>query len=556
MKQSASFLSLAEVLEKVRGTSSKNAKVELLSRYLKSLKPADAEVAARVSSGRSSVRGSKDAAQVRYSTLLDVLRDVTGATRDQVSRTYLKHGDLGEVAQELLKEKKEQPLFSEPLTLAELDEGFSQLRSLKGKGSAASKRGVVKSLLLRSSPMEGKYVVKVLTGEMRTGLVSGLLEEAIASAFGLSRAESARAHMVLGDIGILAREAAEGGVGRVRVRPFRPVNFMLAEPLSTAAEVADHFGRRVYAEYKYDGVRAQVHKAGGEVKVYSRRLEDITPNFPELARSLEGVKGEVILDGEAVPFLDGNPLPFQLLQRRLRRREGFDEAAREAPVAYFAFDLLLFDGKETVNLPLSERRALLARIAEKTDLRLAQSVDVQTEEEVQIAFRRSRELGYEGLVVKDPESPYAMGKRGSGWVKLKEELDTLDVVIVAAEYGHGKRAGVISDYTFAVRDGDRLMTIGKAYSGLTDEEIAEMTRRLKGITVRDFGYRREVRPEIVLEVAFDSIQRSERHDGGFALRFPRIKRIRTDKSVADIDTLETVEKIFSGQKLKLEERRG
>ena len=183
---------------------------------------------------------------------------------------------------------------------------------------------------------------------------------------------------------------------------------------------------------------------------------------------------------------------------------------------------------------------------------MAESGLVASEGDVQSLFRRSRELGYEGLVVKDPDSVYAMGKRGSGWVKLKEELDTLDVVIVAAEYGHGKRAGVISDYTFAVREGDGLKTIGKAYSGLTDAEIEEMTRKLKEITVRDMGFRREVRPEIVVEVAFDSVQRSGRHDSGFALRFPRIKMIRTDKSVADIDDVERVKRIFSGQRVKVE----
>ena len=263
--------------------------------------------------------------------------------------------------------------------------------------------------------------------------------------------------------------------------------------------------------------------------------------------------GEFILDGELVPFSGGHPLPFQLLQRRLRRQEDFEEAARNAPVTYFAFDILLLNGKETIELPLSKRRALLSRTLKGTDVRMAESDDVRTGDEIQAAFRRSREAGYEGLVVKDPDGPYAMGKRGAGWAKLKEELDTLDVVVVAAEYGHGKRAGVISDYTFAVRDGDELKTIGKAYSGLTDEEIGEMTRKLKGITVKDYGYRREVRPEVVLEVAFDSVQRSERHDGGYALRFPRIKRIRTDKSAADIDTLAAVESIFARQRLKLDE---
>jgi DNA ligase 1 len=555
LRQSAPFLGLAEALERVRGTRSKNEKVALLAGFLKGLSPKDAEVAARIASGRSSERGSKDEAQVGYSTLLDVIKEVTGATESDVSRIYLKNGDLGEVAEELLEEKKEQPLFHEELTLAAVDDGFAKLRAAKGQGSSAAKRAIVKSLVLAATPLEGKYIVKVLTGEMRTGLVSGLLKESIADAFGLSEEEAARAQMVLGDIGTFAYKAASGETASVKIQPFRPVNFMLAEPYATAGEIAEHFGKKVYAEYKYDGIRAQVHKSKGDVRVFSRRLEDVTTSFPEIVGSFSQSRGEFILDGEAVPFENGRPLPFQLLQRRLRRMEDFEEAARKAPITYFAFDILSKDGKETVDLPLSERRRLLGRVISGSQAKTAETLDVTTESEIQAAFRRSRDLGYEGLVVKDPDSPYAMGKRGSGWVKLKEELDTLDVVIVAAEYGHGKRAGVISDYTFAVREGDRLKTVGKAYSGLTDAEIAEMTRRLKEITVKDFGYRRQVRPEIVVEVAFDSIQRSDRHDGGYALRFPRIKRIRTDKSLADIDTIEKVERIFSGQKLKVDERR-
>jgi len=553
MTQSAPLLGLARTLESVRVTSGKNEKVRLLAAYLKGLSPEDAMVAARVASGRSSERGSKDEAQVGYSTLLDVLHDVTGATEESVSKIYLRHGDLGEVAEEVLETKKAQTLFSEPLTLSDLEGAFARLRSLKGKGSSAARRSVVKSVLLRATPLEGKYVVKVLTGEMRTGLVSGLLEGAISSAYGLSKEQSARAHMILGDVGAFARVAAGGDIREVRIQPFRPVNFMLAEPMATAKEISEHYRKLVYAECKYDGVRAQVHRSVGAVRIYSRRLEEITPSFPEVVSAVKGAEGEFILDGEIVPFKNGHPLPFQLLQRRLRRMEDFEEAAEAAPVTYFAFDLLLLDGRETVELPLSRRRELLAGVVSGSGVRVADSADVSNEAEIQSAFRRSRDLGYEGLVVKDPDGPYAMGKRGSGWAKLKEELDTLDVVIVAAEYGHGKRVGVISDYTFAVRDGENLLTIGKAYSGLTDAEIDEMTRRLKEITVRDHGYRREVKPEIVVEVAFDSIQRSDRHDGGFALRFPRIKRIRADKSVEDIDTMEKVERIFGGQKLKVEE---
>jgi DNA ligase 1 len=552
MTQSASFLGLAETLERVKGTRSKNEKVRILAAYLRPLGPKDAEISARIASGRASERGSKDEAQVGYSTLLEVLKEVTGSGEAAVSASYMKHGDLGKVAEELLSIKRMQSLLPETLTLEDVEEAFGTLRSSKGKGSSSMRKSVVRSLLLRASPVEGKYLVKVLTGEMRTGLVTGLVEEAIGQAYSISEEQLARAHMLVGDLGTLAKAGVSGQVSGLKMQPFRPVNFMLAEPLATAAEVADHFGREVYAEYKYDGVRAQVHRHRGEVRIYSRRLEEITSSFPEVAQPLRKPGEDFIIDGEIVPFTGGRPLPFQLLQRRLRRMENFEEAARNAPVVYFAFDLLLKNGKEMVQRPLGERKRELARIIEGTPVQLAESKIVRTAEEVERTFRKSRELGYEGLVVKDPQSVYIMGKRGSGWVKLKEELDTLDVVIVAAEYGHGKRAGVISDYTFAVRDGDSLKTIGKAYSGLTDSEIDEMTRRLKEITVKDHGYRRTVRPEIVIEVAFDSVQKSARHDSGYALRFPRIKRIRTDKSLTDIDTLEKVDRVFQGQKLKVE----
>jgi len=387
---------------------------------------------------------------------------------------------------------------------------------------------------------------------MRTGLVSGLVEEAISRAYSVTKEEVARAHMVVGDLGLLAGAAARGEAGQLKIAPFRPVNSMLAEPMATPYEVAAHFGKEIYAEYKYDGVRVQAHKRGDEVRLYSRRLEDITASFPEIASSIRRAEGNFILDGEIVPFSGGRPLPFQLLQRRLRRTEGFKDAAKKVPVTYFAFDILYRDGEEKVGLALTARRSELSTLMKKVG-DLAHSEIVRRAAEIQAAFRRSRELGYEGLVLKDPESSYTMGKRGSGWVKLKEELDTIDAVIVAAEYGHGKRAGRISDYTFAVRDGGALKTIGKAYSGLTDAEIREMTGRMKELTEEDYGYKRRVKPEVVIEVAFDSVQKSARHDSGYALRFPRIKRVRADKSVADIDTVDKVAAIFARQRLKSNE---
>jgi DNA ligase-1 len=553
MKNSAPFSALAETLEAVRGTSSKNEKVNILASFIASLGPEDAELAARMATGRSSPRGSKDEVQVGYSTLLDIIQEVSGASRADSSRVYLKFGDLGEVAQVLLKEKKETTLFSEPLKISDLEDAFGRMRSAKGKGSAAARKGVAKSLLLRASPLEAKYVVKVLTGEMRTGLVHGLLEEAVAKAHGLTGVEAARAHLLLGDVGLLAAAAARGELGKVKMAPFRPVNFMLAEPMSTPEEIAERFAGEAYAEFKYDGVRAQVHKLGNEVRIYSRRLEEITSAFPEVVKAAGELAHDFVMDGEIVPFSGGKPLPFQLLQRRLRRMENFEEAAKNAPVSYFAFDLLFLDGRELYGIPLKKRSEELSSILEGHGIPRAERSTVKGAEQIASRFRQSRDLGYEGLVLKDPQSVYTMGKRGAGWVKLKEELDTIDAVIVGAEYGHGKRAGLISDYTFAVRDGGGLKTIGKAYSGLTDEEIDQMTERLKRITVKDFGYSRSVKPEIVIEVAFDSIQLSDRHDSGYALRFPRIKRIRDDKAASDVDTLDRVKSIYAGQRVKLGE---
>ena len=554
MNESALLSGLAKVLDEVSETQSKNVKVERLSAYLRNLSAEDAALAARLATGRSSPRGSRDETQVGYSTIWELLTEISGNAPRAISELYLEHGDLGEVAQEALKTKQEMTLFGESITLAELQETFDTMARSKGKGSSSSRRALLKSLLLRSSPPEAKYVVKILTGEMRTGIVQGLVEEAIAKAYALSRGEVAKAHLLAGDIGLLAYRARLGELSKVTMTPFRPLNFMLAEPMATATEIADYFKKPIFAEYKYDGVRAQLHKLGGKVRIFSRRLEDVSESFPEVSRAAASIEHDFILDGEIVPFRDGKPLPFQLLQRRLRRIENFEDAARNAPVEYFVFDILLLDAEEFINRPLRERSIALAGAIRESALIPAERIKVANMEEIARAFARSRELGYEGLVLKDPESVYAMGKRGKSWVKLKEELDTIDTVIVAAEYGHGKRAGVISDYTFAVRGRDGLKTIGKAYSGLTDSEIDSMTERIKKLTIKDYGYRRSVKPEIVLEVAFDSIQESDRHDSGYALRFPRIKRIREDKTAEDIDTLEKVVSIFNSQRVKLAER--
>jgi DNA ligase-1 len=337
---------------------------------------------------------------------------------------------------------------------------------------------------------------------------------------------------------------------------------MLADVMFTAEEIINYYQKPLICEFKYDGIRAQMHRSGKQIRLFSRNLSDVTNAFPELANAAMNVKHSLslsdidfILDGEVMAFQNGKPLHFQELQKRIHKKNLTKQTMTETPIVYVVFDIMYFNGESLFKNPIKERKEILSSISFGEPIINSTYKIVNSEEEIIAMFEKSRDIGHEGLVLKDPESHYHPGKRGRYWLKLKKELDTIDAVIVIAEYGHGKRAGVLSDYTFAVKDDDnnnsnsvsKLRTIGKAYSGLTDDEIHQMTKKLKSIIIKDEGIRIIVEPEIVLEVAFDSIQKSNRHDSGFALRFPRIKNIREDKSVSDIDSLQKVKKIYEKQ---------
>ncbi len=343
-------------------------------------------------------------------------------------------------------------------------------------------------------PLEAKYLVRVMGGEMRIGLVEGLVEESIAKAFSKKLAEVRNANLVTGDIGLVAVLAKHDELDKARLELFRPTNFMLADSAENSQALYEKFNKYpVISNYKYDGIRAQIHSENGKVKIFSRNLEDVTRYFPEIEDAIKKLPpSSIILDGEIVPFKDGKPLSFQALQQRLRKLE---RSEGDTPIRYFAFDVLYMNGS-MIEEKLYVRLKALRSLEFDGVLAFAEQREVSSQEEIQSMFDESKSLGYEGLVVKNPASAYAPGRRGKNWVKLKKELDTLDVVIVAAEYGHGKRAGVISDYTFAVKDSNELKVVGKAYSGLTDGEILDMTELLKRITIEDYGYRRSVKPQV------------------------------------------------------------
>ncbi len=546
---------LADVLEAVSGTASKLQKIEVLAAYLQTLTDDELRIACTYLTGAAFPAGDARALNVGWSALLDALREVSAGSDQDLDRAYLKYGDLGSVVGELLTRKRRTPLFVQPLTLVSIDAIFSQLAASSGKGSRQVKLEAMRAVFESADPLEAKYLARIITSDMRVGLKEGLLEDAVAKAFSQSLEAVRRANMLTSDIGAVAVLARHGRLGEAALRLFYPFRFMLADTIFAAAEAfepvrGDEEGSAVAAallvEEKYDGIRAQVHFDGARLAIFSRTLDEITPSFPDLHADLRALADRYILDGEIIAWRDGRAIPFTQLQQRLRRKDP-TELTATVPVVLMAFDILHLNGDDLLDAPLADRRRWLDALRFGSAVQASYATMATAPEELNMRFREARTRGNEGLVIKRPNARYQPGKRGRQWVKWKEELATLDVVVVAAEQGHGKRAGVLSDVTFAVRAGDQLTPVGKAYSGLTDVEIASLTEWFRAHTVVDRGRVKLVEPKIVLEVAFDAVTRSPRHASGYALRFPRIKRIRDDKAPEEINTLDDVAQIFTQQ---------
>ena len=552
------FVAFAEACSRIASTSSKLEKIRLLAEYLQQLPGDSVAEAATWFSGRPFAASQNKVLQLGWAVLRDALSAAGQVEEPALVQIYLTHSDLGETAFELFQGRAVVP----SLTLSQVDELFAKLHQVRGP---LAKTPPLTHALKRCTALEAKYLVKIITGDLRIGLKEGLLEEAIALAFRAPPEAVRRAALLLGDIGETARLAAEQRLSEAELTPFRPVKLMLASPKATSAEVWQHCidlkkaadadigepaSPDVWIEDKYDGIRCQLHKVAGRVALYSRDLKEITMTFPELADAARAVQADYILDGEIVAMRGDEVLPFGELQKRLGRRQTDLFLGQEVPIRFVAFDLLWLCNKSYLDRPLRDRREALASLQPlPSGFALARITRAASAEEIEAAFAAARARGNEGLLIKDPNSPYTPGRRGLAWLKLKKAFATLDCVVVGAEYGHGKRNKVLSDYTFAVRDEltSQLKVIGKAYTGLTDAEIAQLTAHFRQRAVRQVGRYFEVQPDIVLEIAFDKIQPSERHGSGLALRFPRIVRIRTDKTPDEIDTLETARSFVAGQ---------
>jgi len=646
----ALFAQVAELAEEMSGTASRLKKRAAIAAAIAAVYAAapageDAGLFAMYLAGTPFAEWDARKLNAGGALLTMAVLAVSGASDAGLTAAYRRHGDLGAAAFDLLGEAEGRTHVSKArpfgklgassgapgvaigLTLEEVAEAFARMA---GARTTAARAGLVEGLLRRATPLEAKYLIKLMLGDMRIGVKQSLVEEAIAVAASTSEAPVSAAQvrhavMLEADLGGAVLRAFAGTLGEARMRLFHPLGFMLASPVDSPEEAVERFTKsselaeeselpsqqdniagegtiEAFLEDKYDGMRAQVHcgdsEQPGRVAIYSRNREDVTESFPELAEAFAHVRGDVdgplILDGEILGWsfetgsTDGeagaHALPFAVLGQRIGRKRVSNAWRMQIPVVFMAFDLLFAGGELTLDLPLRERRNRLEAIVERLVERVVSPLEadehanmpqaslfapevisaplprlllspsrlVESAEDINRAYAAARARSNEGVMIKAADSTYQPGRRGLAWVKLKRELATLDVVITGAEYGHGKRAGLLSDYTFAVRGPEfartgELLNVGKAYSGVTDAEIAELTAFLKAHTLEDQGHFRTVEPLIVLEVAFNNIMRSTRHASGFALRFPRILRLRPDKPLAEIDTVERVEEIYQSQ---------
>ena len=540
----------SEIAEQVAATRQNSVKIRLLAEYLRTLGPSELPIAVVFLSGRPFPERDARTAGIGWAAISAATEAVTGESAAAVGAAYNRSSDLGQAVHDVIAVSGRRPT-GRPPTIEDVHAAYVAVAGARGGGAKAA---IFRELLERCDALTAKYVVKILSGDMRIGLREGHLEAAVAAAFDRPLAAVQWAGMLTGDIGRTAELARDDRLEEAELAVFRPLKSMLAYPAADETEVLARLGPPVWVEDKYDGIRAQLHKKGSEIRLYSRDLHDVSGQFPEIPRLGAGLPWEGILDGELLAFRDGAAMPFLRLQARLGRKKPSEELQREIPVIYVAFDALALAApvgsaaEPLLRLPLRERRARLDALdlPGAPGFGTSKLITASTASELASVFDSARARGNEGLMVKDPDSGYSPGRRGYGWLKLKRAVATLDCVVVGVEVGHGKRHGVLSDYTFAViddregRDG-RLVTIGKAYSGLTDAELAEMTAWFTEHTIEQFGRYRVVEPLVVVEVAFDVIHRSTRHNSGFALRFPRIVRLRQDKTAAEIDRLSTVE---------------
>ncbi len=518
------YRELAEVCEELARLSGRKDKVATIIRFLRKLEPEEAKHAALFLIGRTLPEGLEERLEISWATLEEVL--------DDGGQQILAAG--------------------QPPTILEVAQAFRRMANVKGRGSRERKKAILASLLSRMTPLEKKWFTRQVIGEMQHGVNEGVLLEAVSELSERPLEKVKRADMLLGDISeLVMRVKARGGeaIDEVRLRIFRPLKPMLAEPCDSVEEALREMGGQAAFEYKYDGARVHIHVGGGRVKIFSRRLSEITESVPDIVEQVrEGVSArEAVLDGEAVAVgEDGKPLPFQELLKRFRRVHDVEEISKKIPLKLKLFDVLYLDGRDLLDENYSQRWETLSQVVDEA--LLTPRITTSDPGEAEKFLRSALDEGHEGLMAKRLDSPYKPGRREKLWLKIKP-AETLDLVIVAADWGHGRRTGWLSNYHLAAYNPETrgFEVVGKTFKGLTDDEFEIITKRLLSLKLSDDGYTVRVRPQIVVEVAFNEVQRSPKYRSGYALRFARIVRFREDKRPEEADTIERIREIYLRQ---------
>ncbi len=550
------FRAIVELCEKLEATSKRILMVSLVADFLKDLDSDEVEPAVSMLLAKAFPKWDQRTLEVSWTTLSGVIKRITDVEWSDFSDAFGKTGDIGaatKIVFEKGKLRKQATLFEKPLTILEVRRNLEAIAETTGYGSRERKERLLETLLGRATPLEAKYLIKIMIGEMRTGFHEGLMELAVSEAFDISRETVRRASMLTGDVGEVAGIAEiQGGEGlsRLRFQLFRPINPMLAQTADDVNEAIKEHGGETAFEHKLDGARIQIHKSADDVRIYSRRLTDVTDSFPEIVQLVrEDVRAcEAILEGEVIALgEDGSPLPFQHLMRRFRRVHNVEEMVKLIPVELWLFDLIYLDGRSLTADSYLGRRKKLAEIV--GSIPLTEQMITADSRKAEQFLEEAIDEGHEGLMAKKLDSPYTPGIRGKRWFKIKKTLEPLDLVVVAAEWGYGRRHNWLSDYHLAAREPKtaELLMVGKTFKGLTDQEIIQMTKRLKELSLREDHGRVVVVPKIVVEVAYNEIQKSPKYKCGMALRFARITRIRDDKGPEDADTIQRVREIYEKQ---------
>ncbi|MDH7592812.1 MAG: ATP-dependent DNA ligase [Methanomicrobiales archaeon] len=532
------FIEFAELCERLEALSGRLEMITVVSEALPKFSEEELPVVVNFLMGRVFPDWSPLKLGIGPNLLYEAVAYVTGDTKERVIEEINRRGDAGRAVEHLIANKEQTSFFVQELEVFEIYREFERIARSEGKGSQRSKLLAIRRLFGNSRPIEARYLARLLLGELRIGIGEGNMRGAIAKAFGVPSEQVEHAYQArndLGQVAVLARMGASA-LSKVQIELFRPVKMMLAQQGTIQEMVKEH--GVVAAEYKYDGSRFQFHRSGKEFRIYSRRLEDVTKALPDVVKRLAAATTtDLILDGEVIAVREGRPRPFQFVLQRFRRKHEVSSYVEEIELVPYVFDILFLEGETLIDLPFSERRR---RLEQAIPAYVAPQLQSSDPEELEEFYHRALDAGHEGIMLKDLESTYMPGVRGKRWVKIKPEVDTLDLVVIGAEWGEGRRAHLFGSFLLACRSEGKLLPVGKVATGISDEDLADLYALFKDLVVSEAGKEVAFKPEVVFEVGYSEIQKSPNYESGYALRFPRFIRLRADKGVEDADSLETI----------------